>query len=192
VWNDIFAKFKRSYKRSNLMLLLAPKLPALPLPIQRYDDPFLPFGKAIINASRDLVGGYVFDLASYLALGGAGAVALERTIDYINDEVPTILHGAFATPYFAPLADKIAFGVDIVTIANQDLLPAYQQTATFGAIVMGKTEHLITGGWWQESELHLVNHADRLTWRVLPDEFACGGYGHDFVEVLRQQLEELA
>jgi hypothetical protein len=52
----------QSQRESDLALLLAPKLAKMPLPIARYDDPFLPFGKAIIDATRDLVCAYVFDL----------------------------------------------------------------------------------------------------------------------------------
>jgi hypothetical protein len=191
MWNTIFAKFNQAHARSKYALIIAPKVTLLPLPIQRFDDPFLPLGKAIIQASRDLVGAYVFDLASYLALGGAGAVALERTIDYINDEVPTILHGAFATPQFAPLADKAAFGVDTVTIAKHDLLEAYQQSPTFGAIVMGKVDDLTIGGWWQDDTMRLVNQADGIELQVLPNDFAHGDYGYKFAEILQQRLQAL-
>lgn len=94
----------------------------MPLPIQRYDDPFLPFGKAIIGATRDLLCGYMFDLAAYLALGAAGAVALERSIAYVGGEVAKILHGPFASPDYAEMAG--AFNVDAVTLTE----PVYAET----------------------------------------------------------------
>lgn len=99
-------------------LRLNPHVLRLPLAIQRYDDPFLPYGKAVIAATRDIVGGYVFDLASYLALGGAGAVALERTVDYVGGDVPTILHGAFSSADYAVLCDALSFGVDYITVTG--------------------------------------------------------------------------
>src|SRR5512140_1136609 len=82
---------------SALVIGLAPALNRLPYPIQRYDEPLLPFGKAIIETTADLVCGYVFHLSAYLALGAAGAVALERSIAYTPGHVIRILHGPFAS-----------------------------------------------------------------------------------------------
>lgn len=48
-------------------MLLLPRLPKLLLPFQKHDDPFLPFSKAIIDAIRDLVCAYQFDLAAGLS-----------------------------------------------------------------------------------------------------------------------------
>lgn len=41
-------------RTTNLALILSPLLARMPLPMQRYDEPFLPFGKAIIDATHDL------------------------------------------------------------------------------------------------------------------------------------------
>jgi hypothetical protein len=100
------------------ILRLNPHVLRLPLAIQRYDDPFLPYGKAIVGATRDIVGAYMFDLASYLALGGAGAVALERTVDYVGGDIVTILHGAFSAPEYVVLCDVLSFGVDYITVTD--------------------------------------------------------------------------
>lgn len=102
---------------STLAVGLAPTLDRLPTPMQRFDDPFLPFGKAIIDATSELVCAYVFHLASYLALGAAGAVALERTIAYVPVHVVKILHGPFTTPDYVQAAFEGAFGADAVTIS---------------------------------------------------------------------------
>src|SRR5215470_3431767 len=91
----------RERSNSRLAIGLAPTLEKLPLSIHRYDDPFLPYGKSIIDATHDLVCGYVFHLAAYLALGAAGAVALERTIAYVPAPLVKILHGPFASPDYA-------------------------------------------------------------------------------------------
>src|SRR5262249_31784814 len=69
--------------QSTLAIGLAPALNKLPYEIQRYDDPFLPYTKAVIDTTADLVCGYVLHLGAYLALGAAGAVALERSLAYI-------------------------------------------------------------------------------------------------------------
>jgi hypothetical protein len=104
--------------RSTLAIGLAPSLKTLPLSMQRFDEPFLPFGKAVIDATADLVCAYVFYLAAYLALGAAGAVALERTIAYVSANVIKILHGPFATGDYAQAAFEEAFGVHAVTLAS--------------------------------------------------------------------------
>jgi hypothetical protein len=98
-----------------LAVLLAPVVSLLPLAIQRYDDPFLPFGKAVVQATRDIAQIYAFDLAAYLALGGAGAVALERTIRFVDENNLTIIHGPFNRQAFSGLTDIMSFGADAVT-----------------------------------------------------------------------------
>src|SRR5258708_21188810 len=104
--------------QSTLAISLAPKLNQLPLEIQRYDDPFLPFGKAVIDATADLACAYVFHLGAYLALGGAGAVALERTIAYVPAGAIKILHGPFATAEYVSAAFGDGFGPDSVTLVS--------------------------------------------------------------------------
>ena len=70
---------------------LDPHPSRLPLPTMQWDDPVLPFNKRIIDATADLVCAYKPNLGFYLQWGGAGLVALERTIAYIPDEIPVIL-----------------------------------------------------------------------------------------------------
>jgi hypothetical protein len=121
-----------------LAIGLAPSLKNLPYSIQSYDDPFLPLGKAIIDATHELVCAYVFDLAAYLALGAAGAVALERTIAYVPGRIVKILHGPFATGDYAQAAFEEAFNVDAVTLIptlDRALIAAYLEQSHHGAIV---------------------------------------------------------
>lgn len=63
----------------------------LPLPMLSVDDPMLPFGRAIIGATQDLVCAYKLDLAYYFAEGAAGMVALERIVRIIPSDIPIIL-----------------------------------------------------------------------------------------------------
>ena len=127
--------------RSPLVIGLAPVLSRLPYPIQRYDEPLLPFGKAVIDATADLVCGYVFHLSAYLALGAAGAVAMERTIAYAPGSVLKILHGPFASPDYAPAAFENAFIVDAVTLiaygsdARHQLIRAYVELPQHGVFI---------------------------------------------------------
>src|SRR5215813_1844305 len=117
---------------STLAIGIAPTLKKLPLEILRYDDPFLPFGQAVIDATGDLVCAYVFHLGAYLALGAAGAKALERTIAYVPSGIVKVLHGPFANAEYVRAAFEEGFGANAVTIAFQarsqmlvDLINAY-------------------------------------------------------------------
>ena len=67
--------------------------PALlpPYLVAKFDEPVLPFMKAIIDETVDLVCAYKPNLGFYLQWGAAGIIALERTIKYIPPEIPVIL-----------------------------------------------------------------------------------------------------
>ncbi len=123
--------------QSRLALGLAPHMSDLPAPIIKYDDPFLPFSRAIIEATADMVALYVFDLASYLALGAAGARALERSIPLVPDHIPTVLDGPFWTAGYARAAFADAFAVDAVTLATNktQAVNAYVKSSSNAAFV---------------------------------------------------------
>jgi orotidine-5'-phosphate decarboxylase len=70
---------------------LDPQPDRLPLPSLKWDEPLLPFNKAIIEATADLVCAFKPNLGFYLQWGAAGIIALERTIAYIPDHIPVII-----------------------------------------------------------------------------------------------------
>lgn len=86
----------------------------------KWDEPILPFNKAIIDATADLVCAYKPNLGFYLQWGAAGVVALERTIAYVPDYIPVILDcktgdiGHTQAAWAAGLFD--VWGVDAVTV----------------------------------------------------------------------------
>lgn len=173
----VAAKFERieSAEKPPVLLQLAPQLLKMPLPMQRYDDPFLPFGKATIEATSDLLFGYVFDLASYLALGAAGAVALERTIAYAQaaDDVLTVLHAPFASEAFSAAASDAAFNVDVATITEVVLRDAFVAVGVEVAI-------------WHEETLEI---GQGRTMRVLADNVLYAGRGDDFAQQVRAAVQ---
>ena len=57
----------------------------------KWDEPILPFNKAIIDATADLICAFKPNLGFYLMWGAAGIIALERTIAYIPGHIPVIL-----------------------------------------------------------------------------------------------------
>lgn len=87
-------KLKDAQDRNNSWLCvgLDPLPDSLPLEaVTRWDEPLLPFNKAIIDATADLVCAYKPNLGFYLQWGAAGVIALERTIAYIPKHIPVIL-----------------------------------------------------------------------------------------------------
>lgn len=75
-----------------LCIGLDPQPDLLPVEaVSRWDEPVLPFNKAIIDATADLVCAYKPNLGFYLQWGAAGVIALERTIAFIPDHIPVIL-----------------------------------------------------------------------------------------------------
>lgn len=133
---DFAQRVERSLRasRSGTLLWLAPVVSELPLAYLRYDDPALPYSRALINATAGRVCGWVFDLAAYLAFGAAGAVALERSAALAAGRGITILHGPFATEDYAALLDS-ALTFDAVTVTVESLRPAYTRSMGRGAFV---------------------------------------------------------
>jgi len=87
-------KLRRAQEAHNswLCLGLDPQPELLPVEaIHKWDEPLLPFNRAIIDATADLVCAYKPNLGFYLQWGAAGVIALERTIAYIPDEIVIIL-----------------------------------------------------------------------------------------------------
>jgi hypothetical protein len=182
--------------RSDIILLMSPLLSKLPLPIQRYDDPFLPFGKAIINATQDMVCGYMFDLAAYLALGAAGIIALERTLPYIDSALIRILHGPFVGPDYAAAAFQGNFDLDAVTLVHEEDYPAYTEQPWQGAFVVKTddiTEQHSYGVYWRDAGLFTFpNGVEKLQqMRLAGESVLYAGRGDDFAEQVRAALEKM-
>lgn len=130
-------KLSKCAAQSHYVVHLAPRIELLPLPVQRFDDPFLPFGRSIIEATQDIVCGYILDFPAYMALAAAGARALERTIALIEREKLRILHGPFLGEGYSAMADHTAFGVDALTVSNAQDRQFYMNNPPYGAIVTG-------------------------------------------------------
>jgi len=130
-------------KQRYIALMITPQIIKMPLPMKRHDDPFLPFSKSIIRATQAITPVYVFNLAAYLRIGAAGAIALERTISYAVADSVLILHGPFAGAGYAEISDENAFGVDAVTLYELKNVAAYLQRADRGAFVIDKAKQNI-------------------------------------------------
>jgi hypothetical protein len=94
---------------------------------QQYDDPFLPYMRSIYAATEELVCAYLFSFADYLAIGAAGAIALERSIALVSETHITILDARFSVADYERVWDEAAFGCDAVTITTDAPLTAFQK-----------------------------------------------------------------
>ncbi|GEM_PF-431994 len=188
-------------RKSDYGLMLAPKLTAMPLSIQRYDDPFLPFSKMVIQATRDLVCAYVFDFSAYFAIGAAGVVALERAIAYArgDGESIAILHVPFATRDYAPASSDTALAVDAVTLTDIKIATAYTTLNGVGAYVVTyspEDEEVVAqangadvGYFDVEGRLFGMGYGDdRLRIEVLTEKIIGTAMGEDFEQQIRAEV----
>ena len=162
---------------TDIALFLNPRVAALPLPIQRYDDPFLPYCRAIVDATADLVCAYVLNFASFMAMSAPGARSLERIIGIIGQETPKLLHGPFVGTAYAPMLERTAFDVDCVTLYRPEDVPHYRANAPYAAFqanvdISGQTLSL----------------APDLALRVTDDRVLLAGLGEDFADQVRAAL----
>jgi orotidine-5'-phosphate decarboxylase len=74
-------------KRSFLCIGLDTDITRIPSFLKKEKDPVFEFNKRIIDATQDLCVAYKPNLAFYEALGPGGLESLERTVDYIPDNI---------------------------------------------------------------------------------------------------------
>lgn len=189
--NDFLIKLRGTLSnQTQYALYISPLIGQMPLPMQRYDDPFLPYAKALIQASRDVVCAYVFDFAAFLAIGGAGAVALERAIAYVGENIPTIIHGPFWGGEYAKLLDKTAFNADAATIKRAEDRVFYQSRGKIGFVAYSALPRATT----LEDSVFLVPqkrfYIDGHTFALYHHQPLAGELGDDFAEIVRQRLRE--
>jgi orotidine-5'-phosphate decarboxylase len=96
-------------RRTSLCLSLDIVIADTPLPVQPADEPMLPFARAIIEATADLVCAYQIRPVFFLAEGGSGMIALERIVRLIPDGTPLIIDLRLDDDVAAGLAARAAF-----------------------------------------------------------------------------------
>lgn len=171
------------------LLWVNPKFATLPVSIQRYDEPLYPYSKALVQATHDLVCGYIFDLAHFLAFGAAGAVALERSMRYVEKSHVVILHGYFAHADYAHLIDAVAFGGDAMTVTTA-LIATQCHHAMPQASFITMDEKQNTFLHWSIAENQLYWHDAPLA-RVSDYAFLQRISTEDFVEQIQKGLSTL-
>ena len=126
-WAVVRTRAERARVRGAWLIPLAPRVIALPAPIQKFDDPFLPYCRTVFAATLDLVAGYIFDLAAFLALGAAGAIALERACAILaaTPEALCVVHGPFARAEYASFVGEGGLCADGATVTSADVKSAF-------------------------------------------------------------------
>lgn len=171
--------------KAHWMVYVSPSVDKLPLAIQRHDDPFLPYIRAIQAAIGDLICGYVFDFGAYLALGGAGAVALERSINHVRETHFVIVDAALASARYANFWDDTAYRCDGVTIADARVMDAYRTRADRLPFLIqdGEVDGRTTAVWWPASNMWGVG---TMRVRQMPEGLLGASRSLTFEETLRQ------
>lgn len=85
---QLISEIKR--KQSFLCVGLDPDLSKLPRHLLEFEDPIFEFNKRIIDATKDYCVAYKPNIAFYECLGVKGWESLEKTINYIPDNIFTI------------------------------------------------------------------------------------------------------
>jgi orotidine-5'-phosphate decarboxylase len=175
---------------STLAIALAPSLDRIPYPLQQYDDPFLPYGRAVIDATADIACAYIFDLAAYLAVGASGAIALERTIAAVPTPTLTIVHGPLSRAEYARLLSPSSFGADAATLDTADptVMAAFMREPEKGAFTPARAQ---PGEYANRLGTYLANQwlafpgDSSRRWRWAGDEVALASRGADFQDAIR-------
>jgi hypothetical protein len=177
---------------TNVVLLMRPLMSDMPAPMHFHDDPFFPFSKEIVAATRDVVCGYIFDFPAYMVHAGAGARALERSMAFAGADMLKVLHGPFVGAGYIPMIYENALGADAATLAHEDDLPRYLEDAAHGAFVVRagavrEDAHMPTY-WADAGRLQL---ADGRVLRVAGTDVLYSDYTADFAVKCREAIEAM-
>ena len=148
---DYLEKLQQAQTRNNswLCIGLDPDASILRTDVTKWDEPVLPFNKAIIDVTADLVCAYKPNLGFYLQWGAAGVIALERTIAYIPNDIPVILDcktgdiGHTQAAWARGLFDE--WQVDAITVnpyvGSEAILPMIGERPDKGVYILARTSN---------------------------------------------------
>ncbi|MEE8390187.1 MAG: orotidine-5'-phosphate decarboxylase [Anaerolineae bacterium] len=148
--NQLTTKLTTAQQTNNSWLCvgLDPAMERLPQVVLASDDPLLAFGRAIVEATADLVCAYKPNLGFWLAEGPDGLRALQRLVSEIPEHLPVILDAKFndigntAAAYARAAFEML--GVDGVT-ANPylglDALRPFLASEKHGVFLLARTSN---------------------------------------------------
>lgn len=135
-------------KKSFLCIGLDTDITKIPAHLLEKEDPIFEFNKAIIDATNDLCVSYKINTAFYEARGVKGWQSMERTLNYIPEEIFTIADakrgdiGNTSTQYAIAFLENMNF--DSITVApymGSDSVKPFLAFENKWAIVLGLTSN---------------------------------------------------
>jgi len=170
---------------------MRPLMSDMPAPMHYYDDPFFPFSKAIISATRDIVCAYVFDFPAYMVHGAAGAVALERSMAFVDNDVVKILHGSFVGADYAPMIYEDALGADAATIAHSHQYRNFSNSHNREAFIVQWGEQTSPNYpvYQPKQKRFILSDDNQIT--IADEKVLYSGYQDDFTEQCRVALKAM-
>ena len=143
---ELISEIKR--KRSFLCVGLDTDLKKIPKHLLAYEDPIFEFNKQIIDATKDYCVAYKPNIAFYEALGKKGWWSLEKTLNYIPDNIFTIADAkrgdiGNTTNYYAQSFFE-TYNFDSLTVApymGHDTVEPYLEYKNKWVILLGLTSN---------------------------------------------------
>ena len=135
-------------KRSFLCIGLDTDIKKIPTHLLELEDPIFEFNKQIIDATKDLCVAYKPNIAFYESLGISGWVSLQKTLDYIPNNIFTIADakrgdiGNTSSMYARAFFENMSF--DSITVApymGSDSVTPFLEFKDKWAIVLSLTSN---------------------------------------------------
>ena len=115
---ELISEIKK--KRSFLCVGLDPDIEKIPIHLLEFKDPIFEFNKQIIDATKDVCVAYKPNIAFYESMGAEGLVSLQKTLEYIPNNIFTIADakrgdiGNTSSMYGRAFFEKMSF--DSITV----------------------------------------------------------------------------
>lgn len=143
---ELFANIKK--KRSFLCVGLDTDITKVPSHLHKAQDPIFEFNKQIIDATADVTVAYKPNIAFYEAMGPKGWESLQKTLDYIPNDIFTIADakrgdiGNTSALYARAFFEAMSF--DSITVApymGRDSVKPFLQFDSKWVILLGLTSN---------------------------------------------------
>jgi orotidine-5'-phosphate decarboxylase len=147
---SFLAKLKTAQQanKSWVCVGLDPVMNKLPAAVSGAESPLLTFGRAIVEATADLVCAFKPNLAFWLVEGAEGLRALQAVVAAVPDHIPVVLDAKFSDiGHVAAAYARVAFeivGADAVTVnpyLGIDGVRPFIADAEHGAFLLARTSN---------------------------------------------------
>lgn len=158
-------------KESFLCIGLDTDINLIPSHLKSADDPIFEFNKQIIDATHKYAVAYKPNIAFYEAMGSKGWESLQKTIEYIPDELFTIADakradiGNTSNMYAKAFFENLSF--DSITVSpymGEDSVRPFLNHENKWAILLAATSN---SGSFDFQDLMIESHSEKLFERVL-------------------------